>query len=268
MQFLTWHVVPSSLWLVSLRPLARHWHRSRPSPLSTSSFFQPPLQEPHHVCATSYAWCAILFLVPACSRTIVRRVSSVEARYKTMRRCQVRREVFCETCCEMRRLLSSQRQHNSCDLSHQALEPHTCVRDWVRSGMRDATRLEKMSARRGVLSTKSAMMVFGPRRDVPSCSVHLGSDPLPVVMAYTDLGVILTPTLSWTAHARHLVTRGNPLFSQCVARCRTEGLSCALCPPSSPPACCPASLGGLSFLPPALREIDSALRRWGRFLPG
>ena len=61
---------------------------------------------------------------------------------------------------------------------------------------------------------------------------------------------------------------GNPLFAQCVARCRTEGLSCALPPPSSPPACCPAYLGVLSFLPPALREIDSALRRWGRFLPG
>ena len=33
---------------------------------------------------------------------VVKWVSSVEARNKTMRRCQVRREVSCETCCEMR----------------------------------------------------------------------------------------------------------------------------------------------------------------------
>ena len=32
---------------------------------------------------------------------VVKWVSSVEARNKTMRRCQVRRDVFRETCCEM-----------------------------------------------------------------------------------------------------------------------------------------------------------------------
>ena len=77
----------------------------------------------------------------------------------------------------------------------------------------------------GIGPTKSAVMVFGPRRSIPPCSVHLGGDPLPIVMEYPNLGVILTPTLSWTAHARHLVTRGNRLFAQCVAWCKTEGLS-------------------------------------------
>ena len=35
---------------------------------------------------------------------------------------------------------------------------------------------------------------------------------MPIVMEYPCLEVILTPTLSWTAYARHLVTQGNRLF--------------------------------------------------------
>ena len=45
---------------------------------------------------------------------VVKWVSSVEARNKTMRRCQVRREVSCETCSEMGWLLSAKRD-NSCE---------------------------------------------------------------------------------------------------------------------------------------------------------
>ena len=38
---------------------------------------------------------------PDFQSAVAKWVSSVEARNKTMRRCQVRREVFCETCCEL-----------------------------------------------------------------------------------------------------------------------------------------------------------------------
>ena len=68
-QILAWHAVTSSLWLVTLRTLAGLWHSSRPSPLSTA--FQSPHQQPHRVCATSCPWCAVLFLVLTCSRSVV-----------------------------------------------------------------------------------------------------------------------------------------------------------------------------------------------------
>ena len=98
----------------------------------------------------------------------------------------------------------------------------------------------------GIGPTKSAVMVFGPRRSIPPCSVHLGGDPLPIVMAYPYLGVILTPTLSWTAHARHLVTSGIDPSPNVLHGAKLKGSPCALLPPCSPPTCCPASPGGLS----------------------
>ena len=66
----------------------------------------------------------------------------------------------------------------------------------------------------GIGPTKSAAMVFGPRRHVPPCSVTLAGAPLPVVFEYPYLGVILSPSLSWTPHAQHLVSRGNRFFAQ------------------------------------------------------
>ena len=50
--------------------------------------------------------------------------------------------------------------------------------------------------------TKSAIMVFGIRRGVPPYSAFLSGQELPLVSEYPYLGVILTPSLSWTAHAR------------------------------------------------------------------
>ena len=43
-----------------------------------------------------------------------------------MRRCQVRREVFCETCCEMRLLLSAQRDSTT-PVNILSLESHACA---------------------------------------------------------------------------------------------------------------------------------------------
>ena len=61
---------------------------------------------------------------------------------------------------------------------------------------------------------KSAVMIFGPSRRTPSCSVTLSNLELPVVCAYRSLGVILTPSLSWSAHISHLTTRGLRLFAR------------------------------------------------------
>ena len=76
----------------------------------------------------------------------------------------------------------------------------------------------------GIGPTKSAVMVFGPRRRLPDFDLYLGGVSLPVVSSYKYLGVLLTPTLSWTKHVQLLISRGNRLFAQCVAWCRSEHL--------------------------------------------
>ena len=74
----------------------------------------------------------------------------------------------------------------------------------------------------GIGPTKSSVMVFGPRRSIPPCSVHLGGDLLPIVM------------------------EGDSDSHSLMDCPRPSGSPCALLPPCSPPTCCPASLGGLS----------------------
>ena len=71
---------------------------------------------------------------------------------------------------------------------------------------------------------KSAVMVFGPSRQVPSCSVTLDGINLPVVRTYKYLGVILTPSLRWTDHVHHLTSRGFRLFAQTTTWSRSEDL--------------------------------------------
>ena len=77
-------------------------------------------------------------------------------------------------------------------------------------------------------------------------STFLSGQELPLVSENPYLGVILTPSLSWTAHARHLVSRGNSLFSallgasQNVSRCGSR-------PPFSCLTCCRAYLGEWNF---------------------
>ena len=76
----------------------------------------------------------------------------------------------------------------------------------------------------GIGPTKSAAMEFVPQRHVPPCSVTLAGAPLLVVFEYPHLGAILTPSWSWTPHAQHPTSRGNRLFAQCVAWCKSERL--------------------------------------------
>ena len=76
----------------------------------------------------------------------------------------------------------------------------------------------------GVGPTKSAVMVFGPLRGRPDCSVHLGGVSLPLVPQYRYLGVTLTPSLSWGPHVDLVCARGDRLFHQACAWCRGEGL--------------------------------------------
>ena len=123
----------------------------------------------------------------------------------------------------------------------------------------------------GIGPTKTAVMVFGPRRNLPTCSVTLGGAELPVVSMYKYLGVVLTPTLRWTQHAQHLVQRGNRLFAQCVSWCRSERLPLAMASSIFMVYVLPSVSWGTEFFshsPPALRQLDHALRRWGRSLLG
>ena len=112
---------------------------------------------------------------------------------------------------------------------------------------------------------------FGPQRHVPPCSVTLAGVLLPVVFEYPYLGVILTPSLSWTPHVRHLVSRGNRLFAHCVAWCKSERLPLRFASTLFTSYVLPSISWGSEFLissPPALRLLNSALRRWERFLLG
>ena len=67
----------------------------------------------------------------------------------------------------------------------------------------------------GISPTKSAVMIFGPHSRVPSCAVTLAGSLLPIVNEYTNLGVVLTPSLTWLPHVRHLISRGNRLCPMC-----------------------------------------------------
>ena len=123
----------------------------------------------------------------------------------------------------------------------------------------------------GVGPTKSAVMVFGHRRRVPECHVELGGVSLPVVLSYKNLGVAVTPALSWSKHVQHLVSRGNRLIAQCVSWCSTEHLpahmaSSIFCVYVLPSASWSFELFTQS--PSALRFVDNALRRWRRHLLG
>ena len=120
----------------------------------------------------------------------------------------------------------------------------------------------------GVVPSKSAAMIFGPRRNLPACNVTLGGIALPVVSEYKYLGVVLSPTMSWAAHVQHVVNRGNRLFAQCVSWCRAERLPLHM---ASSIFVLPSIAWGSEFLsasPTALKSLDRALRRWGWFLLG
>ena len=123
----------------------------------------------------------------------------------------------------------------------------------------------------GISPTKSAVMIFGPRSRVSPCAVTLAGSLLPVVNEYTYLGFVLTPSLTWLPHVRHLISRGNRLLAQCVAWCCSDRLSVHFAASLFRSYVLPSISWGLEFClnsSPAVRLIDGALRRWGRHLLG
>ena len=123
----------------------------------------------------------------------------------------------------------------------------------------------------GVGPSKSAAMIFGPRRNPPVCNVTLGGVALSVVSKYKYLGVVLSPTLSWAAHVKHVVDRGNRVFAQCVSWCRAERLPLHTASSIFLVYVLPSIAWGSEFLtasPTALKSLDRALRKWVRFLLG
>ena len=119
--------------------------------------------------------------------------------------------------------------------------------------------------------TKSAVMIFGPRTRVLSCAVTLAGSSLPIVKEYTYLGVVLTSSLSWLPHVRHLISRGNRLFAQCVSWCRSDRLPVHFAASLFQSYVLPSISWGLEFClnsSPAIRLLDGALRRWCRHLLG
>ena len=119
--------------------------------------------------------------------------------------------------------------------------------------------------------TKSAVMIFGPRTRIPPCAVTLAGSSLPIVQEYTYLGVVLTSSLSWLPHVRHLISRGNRLFAQCVSLCRSDRLPVHFAASLFKSYVLPSISWGLEFClnsSPAIRLLDGALRRWGRHLFG
>ena len=117
------------------------------------------------------------------------------------------------------------------------------------------------SAPFGVDPTKSAVMVFGPRRRVPDCHLHLGGVSLPVV----------SPTLFWTKHVQLLISQGNRLLAQCVAWCRAEHLPVKMASSILRVCVLPSVSWGSEFFalsPAALHLLDGALARWRRHVLG
>ena len=98
----------------------------------------------------------------------------------------------------------------------------------------------------GISPHKSTVMVFGPSRQVPTCSVTLDGIDLSVVRTYWYLGVILT-------HVNHLTARGLGCFHKTQLD-RAAKIS------QSP------SVVSYSESPSTLSVFDMSLRRWCRHL--
>ena len=109
----------------------------------------------------------------------------------------------------------------------------------------------------GVGPSKSAAMIFGPRRNLPACNLTLRGVALPVVSEFKYLGVVLSPTLSWAAHVQHVVNRGNRLFAQCVPWCAERF-----------PLHMASSIFLVYVLPSIAWGSEFLAAPWGRFLLG
>ena len=123
----------------------------------------------------------------------------------------------------------------------------------------------------GIGPNKSAVMVFGPTRGRTPCLVHLGGVPLPMVLQYRYLGIVLTPCLSWRAHVAYLCARGDRLFHQSGAWCHGEGLPVTFALSVFIAYVLSSASFGLEYIgddPAALLQFNLSLQRWCRQLLG
>ena len=117
---------------------------------------------------------------------------------------------------------------------------------------------------------QSAVVVFGPLRGRPDCSVHLGGVSLPLVPQYRHLGVTLAPTFSCGPHVDLVFARGDRLFHQACAWCRGEGLPLSFSSSVFVTYVLSSSSFGSEFVcddSAALQQLNLS-RRWCRHLLG
>ena len=114
-------------------------------------------------------------------------------------------------------------------------------------------------------------MVFGPRRRAPECHVQLGGVSLPVVLSFKFLGVVLSPTLSWSKHVQIWSAEATASSHSACTGAALNICQFSWHPRSSAFMFSPVSRGDSELFaqsPTALRLMDNALPRWGRHLLG
>ena len=122
-------------------------------------------------------------------------------------------------------------QESSClDVLTLASQISCTLMTWSLPSHRLTSRPPSMQSLTGAFDSASDLVLVppnqrlwcsGPDAALQRCHVQLGGVSLPVMWSYKYLGVVLSPTLSWS---KHLVSRGKRFFAQCVSWCRVQHL--------------------------------------------
>ena len=123
----------------------------------------------------------------------------------------------------------------------------------------------------GVGPTKSAAMIFGPRRNLPACNVTLGGVALSVVTLHKYLGVCSLPhtVLGGSRPALGGLKQPAVCTMRFLAPCRTPSVAHGVIHLLGVRlAQCYMGFGIPCWISTALSSLDRVLRRWGLFLLG